>query len=103
MTGRYYLIRVRDGAYWRPEGQGYTSRVSEAGLFMEQYAREVVADTHGDVAMVEYEEGGSISVSDLEAALVEVIWRNGPSIYAKGLEANLVYLRKHGTLTVSPS
>jgi len=101
MSGRYHLIRVRDGAYWRPEGQGYTGRVSDAGLFMEQYAREVVADTHGDVAMVEYEEGSSISVKLLDDALEDaIIMGRDDTDYVSRLKACRAYLRKHGTLEI---
>lgn len=53
MSTLYHLYRVSDGAYWRPEGQGYTDKVSEAGRFMRLYAEETVASTHGENRMEE--------------------------------------------------
>lgn len=53
MSTLYHLIRVRDGAYWRPNAEGYTDKVSEAGTFDAFYAKLAVEDAHGDVKMVE--------------------------------------------------
>lgn len=49
----YHLIRARDGAYWRPEGEGYTDKVSEAGTFEYDRAVAYCSLCHGDVKMVE--------------------------------------------------
>lgn len=66
----YHLIRNRDNAYWRPEGQGYTDKVSEAGRFMEQYAWEVVESTYGEVRMEEINVTSTLS--SYEQALIHL-------------------------------
>lgn len=101
MSTLYYLRRVRDGAYWRPEGRGYTDKVAEAGRFMALYAREVAEDSMGETEAVPCEEGSYISRRDLEEALEDsVVMAKDDKVYAARIKANLAYLRKYGTLEV---
>ena len=67
----YHLIRNRDNAYWRPEGQGYTEKVSEAGRFMAHYAKEAVESSNGDVRMEEINIAVS-TLSPYEQALIHL-------------------------------
>lgn len=43
----FYLIKR--GLYYRPNAEGYTADIAEAGHFTEEYARSEVLDTNGDV------------------------------------------------------
>jgi hypothetical protein len=66
----YYLRKGSQG-YYRPDSQGYTDKMTEAGLFSEWTAKGVVASTHGEVAMIPEcppEKGSYITVADLDEA-----------------------------------
>lgn len=113
----YYLRKGSQG-YYRPDSQGYTDDMLEAGLFSETWARNEVAETHGEVTMIpecppaKPEEGSYILVSNLESAIEDAmiaarrdsyeIGSKSDSAYIAGLEANLSYLRRHKTLNIRP-
>lgn len=113
MTPPLYRLIGPRGGYWRAGGHGYTTEVSEAGLFDKEYALEAVTSTHGDVRIElvspkPVEEGSSILASNLEDALNDAVQLGAArgdygSAYVHGLKSNLAYLRKHGTLTIKPS
>lgn len=115
MNTLYYLRKGSQG-YYRPNSQGYTHDLREAGLFSYAQAHGEWVSTHGEVTMIpEYpetkpEEGSYILVSNLESALEDAmiaarrdnheIGHKGESAYIAGLTSNLAYLRKHGILTI---
>lgn len=107
----YYLRKGNQG-YYRPDSQGYTDDMLQAGLFSEWTAKGVVEATHGEVTMIPEcppEVGSSISVGDLIDALSLSICATDSltlntenSRQRAGWESNLAYLRKHKKLTICP-
>ena len=73
--------RSRFATFWRPNGYGYTTDLSKAGLYPEAEAEHIVSDTHGAHAAVRYadmipltspyesRDGGSYMVVDAAHAL----------------------------------
>lgn len=45
---RLWVIVDRAGVFWRPGGQGYTSRIEQAGLFSESFARRLTGPGYQD-------------------------------------------------------
>lgn len=76
--GLAYLIYTRDGLWWRPNGGGYTSSVSEAGVYSEKASHYLLGESFADrrdsicLARPHLERANRAMRSRLEAlALVE--------------------------------
>lgn len=46
MSGVYFIWNEERGAWWRPHRRGYTRKLSEAGLYDEAEARQIVAEAN---------------------------------------------------------
>lgn len=101
----YYLRKGSQG-YYRPNSQGYTDKMTEAGLFTEARARNEVAETHGEVTMIPEcpsEKGSFITVSDLSEVLEDAIIMGKDDLaYVNKLKDCRTYLRRHKNLEIRP-
>jgi len=105
----YYLRKGPQG-YYRPDSQGYTDDIREAGIFSEWTARGVVESTHGEVTMIPErppEKGSYITVEVLDIVLSNAIavgkkMGHADSAYLRGIISNHSYLRRHKTLDIRP-
>ncbi len=43
------------GAWWRPDGKGYTVDIDQAGYFEREQAEKICADTHGENSVISVE------------------------------------------------